>query len=38
MRAGIAVTVGSGYRQEEWCLIPGGSDKDFSLPLHPSWQ
>jgi len=38
MWAGIAVTVGSGYRLEEWCLIPSGSDRDFSLSLHPSWQ
>jgi len=27
MWAGIAATVRSRYRLEEWCWIPGGSDK-----------
>lgn len=27
MWAGIAATVGTGYRLDGWCLIPGGSDR-----------
>lgn len=36
MWGGIATIVGSGYRLEEWCLIPGGSDRNFFLIQHPA--